>query len=115
MMNRRSFLATILAAASAPAIVRASSLMPVRPVGSLILPGEYGYSAVGPFPPPDFTERALEDALIEMHNWTNDKGLFVRPTKLMVPPALYAVARDILESKERVAFDVLNRGFLGRA
>lgn len=32
-MNRRGFLATILTLSAAPAIVRASSLMPIRPIG----------------------------------------------------------------------------------
>ena len=44
MTTRRSFLGAILAAGVAPAIVKASSLMPVRPVGALILPGDADFN-----------------------------------------------------------------------
>lgn len=52
-MNRRGFLGACLALAAAPAIVKASSLMPVRaprgwvrnPMGGFMLPGQRVYAA----------------------------------------------------------------------
>jgi hypothetical protein len=70
-MNRRGFLASMLAAAAAPAIVRAASLMPVRPLG-LILPGDEEWSASGMrLLAQDFAESAVDyrravDAAIRM-------------------------------------------------
>lgn len=39
-MNRRNFIGTVLALAAAPAIVRASSLMPVRSIATPVLIGQ---------------------------------------------------------------------------
>lgn len=64
-MSRRGFLGSILAASVAPAIVRAQSLMPVRPLGALILPGsgQLSYRNAGSFGPYDaeWRERKMQN------------------------------------------------------
>lgn len=42
-VNRRGFMATMLAACAAPAIVKASNLMPMVPTETMILPGTVGW------------------------------------------------------------------------
>lgn len=52
----------------------------------------------------DLNETALEDAVIQIAAWTDERGLLIsaRPRKLIVPPALQFVATRILESDQRV-------------
>jgi hypothetical protein len=58
-MNRRGFLmgmAGILATATAPAIVRAASIMPVMEAGSVWLPTEWEWSKEGIFVPGELVQ-----------------------------------------------------------
>jgi phage major head subunit gpT-like protein len=52
----------------------------------------------------DLNETSLEDALIDISTFTDDRGLTisVRATKLVVPPQLVFVADRILNSPQRV-------------
>ncbi len=52
----------------------------------------------------DLNETSLEDAVINIAAWTDDRSLLIaaRPLKLIVPPALQFVATRILESEGRV-------------
>jgi hypothetical protein len=53
----------------------------------------------------DLNETSLEDAVINIAAWTDDRGLLIsaRPVKLVVPPALQFVATRLLETELRVA------------
>ena len=82
MITRRGFLGAILAAGVAPAVVKAGNLMPVRPVGGLILPGDEIFRC---------TERYAIGH---------------------VDPAYFA--RSMLETKERVAFEILQKHWANR-
>lgn len=61
-MNRRNFIGTVLALASAPAIVRASSLMPVRALATPVLIGHIDNFGlyVTPFDAERWTERMTQ-------------------------------------------------------
>lgn len=52
----------------------------------------------------DLSELALENAVIAIAAWTDERGLLIsaRPTKLIIPPALTFEAVRILESQLRV-------------
>lgn len=52
----------------------------------------------------DLNETSLEDAVISIAAWTDERGLLIaaRPKKLIVPPALQFVAERILKSDLRV-------------
>jgi hypothetical protein len=53
----------------------------------------------------DLNETSLEDAVINIAAWTDDRGLLIaaRPRKLIVPPALQFTATRLLETELRVA------------
>ena len=53
----------------------------------------------------DLNETSLEDAVINIAAWTDDRSLLIaaRPLKLVVPPALQFVATRILETEGRTA------------
>ncbi len=53
----------------------------------------------------DLNETALENAVINIAAWTDERGLLIaaRPTKLIIPPALQFEATRILETEQRVA------------
>jgi hypothetical protein len=55
-VNRRSFMAAILASSVAPAVVRAASLMPVVPLESGILVPTYKWWRNQPFKPDPWQE-----------------------------------------------------------
>lgn len=61
-MNRRNFIGTVLALAAAPAIVRASSLMPVRALATPVLIGHVDNFSlyVTPFAYERWTQRMAE-------------------------------------------------------
>jgi len=52
----------------------------------------------------DLNETSLENAVIQIAGWTDERGLLIaaRPIKLFVPPALQFVATRLLETKLRV-------------
>ena len=52
----------------------------------------------------DLNETSLENAVIQIAGWTDERGLLIaaRPEKLIVPPALQFVATRLLETKLRV-------------
>ena len=56
------------------------------------------------------SEAALEQAVIDMAAWTDDRGLLVnyKPTQLIVPPALMFEARRILDSEGRTTAALVN-------
>jgi len=52
----------------------------------------------------DLNETSLENAVIQIAAWTDERGLLIaaKPKKLVVPPALQFVATRLLETKLRV-------------
>jgi hypothetical protein len=57
-----------------------------------------------PGTPADLNETSLENAVIQIAAWTDERGLLIaaRPRKLIIPPALQFVATRLLETKLRV-------------
>ena len=57
-----------------------------------------------PSTPADLNETALENAVIQIAAWTDERGLLIaaRPKKLVVPPALQFVATRLLDTELRV-------------
>jgi len=55
--------------------------------------------------PTDLNETALENAVIQIAAWTDERGLLIaaKPRKLVVPPALMFVATRLLETELRVS------------
>jgi hypothetical protein len=53
----------------------------------------------------DLNETALENAVIQIAGWTDERGLLIaaKPKKLIVPPALMFVATRLLETELRVS------------
>ena len=53
----------------------------------------------------DLNETSLENAVIQIAAWTDERGLLIaaRPRKLVIPPALQFVATRLLETEQRVA------------
>jgi hypothetical protein len=52
----------------------------------------------------DLNETSLENAVIQIAGWTDERGLLIaaKPRKLVVPPALMFVATRLLETELRV-------------
>jgi hypothetical protein len=52
----------------------------------------------------DLNETSLENAVIQIAGWTDERGLLIaaKPKKLIVPPALMFVATRLLETELRV-------------
>lgn len=63
-----------------------------------------GSNANTPAVAADLNETSLENAVIEISSWTDDRGLLIaaRPRKLIVPPSLMFVATRLLETQQRV-------------
>jgi hypothetical protein len=63
-----------------------------------------GVNANTPSTPADLNETALENAVIQIAAWTDERGLLIaaKPRKLVVPPALQFVATRLLETELRV-------------
>jgi len=63
-----------------------------------------GTNANTPSTPADLNETSLENAVIQIAAWTDERGLLIaaRPKKLIVPPALMFVATRLLETELRV-------------
>ena len=57
-----------------------------------------------PATPADLNETSLENAVIQIAAWTDERGLLIaaKPKKLIVPPALQFVATRLLETELRV-------------
>ena len=57
-----------------------------------------------PSTPADLNETSLEAAVIQIAQWTDERGLLIaaKPKKLVVPPALQFVATRLLETELRV-------------
>jgi len=57
-----------------------------------------------PTTPEDLNETSLENAVIQIAAWTDERGLLIaaKPRKLVVPPALQFVATRLLETELRV-------------
>jgi hypothetical protein len=57
-----------------------------------------------PTVPSDLNETSLENAVIQIAAWTDERGLLIaaRPRKLVIPPALQFVATRLLETELRV-------------
>lgn len=97
MTSRRGFLSSILAIASAPAIVKASSIMRVMPV---IDNDTLTYKMSGRY---DINfDEWVEDA---------DSKMALRPTKIILPATLMAEALKILNAE----FDKAYLGYKGFA
>ena len=63
-----------------------------------------GTNSNSPSTPADLNETSLENAVIQIAAWTDERGLLIaaKPKKLIVPPALQFVATSLLETKLRV-------------
>ncbi len=63
-----------------------------------------GVNANRPSTGVDLNETALENAVISIAAWTDERGLLIaaKPKKLVVPPALMFVATRLLETQLRV-------------
>jgi hypothetical protein len=57
-----------------------------------------------PSTPADLNETSLENAVIQIALWTDERGLLIaaKPKKLVLPPALQFVATRLLETELRV-------------
>jgi hypothetical protein len=63
-----------------------------------------GYNSNIPSTPADLNETSLENAVIQIAAWTDERGLLIaaKPKKLIVPPPLQFVATRLLETELRV-------------
>ncbi|MEN6402274.1 MAG: Mu-like prophage major head subunit gpT family protein, partial [Armatimonadia bacterium] len=63
-----------------------------------------GVNSNRPTTPVDLNETALENAVIQIAAWTDERGLLIaaKPKKLVVPPSLQFVATRLLETELRV-------------
>ena len=63
-----------------------------------------GTNSNAPSTAADLNETALENAVIQIAGWTDERGLLIaaKPRKLVVPPALQFVATRLLETELRV-------------
>jgi hypothetical protein len=63
-----------------------------------------GFNSNIPTTPTDLNETSLENAVIQIAAWTDERGLLIaaKPKKLIVPPALQFVATRLLETELRV-------------
>ena len=63
-----------------------------------------GVNSNTPAVPADLNETSLENAVIQIAAWTDERGLLIaaKPKKLIAPPALQFVATRLLETKLRV-------------
>jgi hypothetical protein len=63
-----------------------------------------GTNSNTPSTPADLNETSLENAVIQIAGWTDERGLLIaaKPKKLIVPPSLMFVATRLLETELRV-------------
>jgi hypothetical protein len=64
-----------------------------------------GVNSNTPSTPADLNETSLENAVIQIAAWTDERSLLIaaKPKKLIVPPALMFVATRLLETELRVS------------
>ena len=64
-----------------------------------------GTNSNTPATPSDLNETSLENAVIQIAAWTDERGLLIaaKPRKLIVPPALMFVSTRLLETELRVS------------
>ena len=72
-------------------------------VGHSLVGGGVNYNS--PVTGVDLNETSLENAVIQIAAWTDERGLLIaaKPRKLVVPPALMFVAKRLLDTELRVA------------
>jgi hypothetical protein len=72
-------------------------------VGHPLISGGVNYNS--PTTGVDLNETALENAVIQIAAWTDERGLLIaaKPRKLVIPPALMFVAKRLLDTELRVA------------
>jgi hypothetical protein len=65
----------------------------------------FGTNANTQATPTDLNETALENAVIQIAAWTDERGLLIaaKPRKLVIPPALQFVATRLLDTQLRVS------------
>ena len=63
-----------------------------------------GTNANTPSTPADLNETSLENAVIQIAAWTDERGLLIaaKPVKMVIPPALMFVAKRLLDTELRV-------------
>ena len=71
-------------------------------VGHPLVNGSVNYNS--PSVGVDLNETSLENAVIQIAAWTDERGLLIaaRPKKLVIPPALQFVATRLLQTEARV-------------
>ena len=72
-------------------------------VGHPLVNGSVNYNS--PTTAVDLNETSLENAVIQIAAWTDERGLLIaaKPRKLVVPPALMFTAKRLLDTELRVA------------
>ena len=72
-------------------------------VGHPLVNGAVNYNS--PSVAVDLNETSLENAVIQIAAWTDERGLLIaaKPQKLVIPPALMFVAKRLLDTELRVA------------
>ena len=72
-------------------------------VGHPLVSGSVNYNS--PTTGVDLNETALENAVIQIAAWTDERGLLIaaKPRKLVIPPSLMFVAKRLLDTELRVA------------
>ena len=72
-------------------------------VGHPLVSGGVNYNS--PVTGVDLNETSLENAVIQIAAWTDERGLLIaaKPRKLVIPPALMFVAKRLLDTELRVA------------
>lgn len=72
-------------------------------VGHPLVNGSVNYNS--PSVGVDLNETSLENAVIQIAAWTDERGLLIaaKPTKMVIPPALMFVAKRLLDTELRVS------------
>ena len=72
-------------------------------VGHPLVGGGQNYNS--PITGVDLNETSLENAVIQIAAWTDERGLLIaaKPKKLVIPPSLMFVAKRLLDTEQRVA------------
>jgi len=74
-----------------------------------------GTNSNTPATPSDLNETSLENAVIQIAAWTDERSLLIaaKPRKLIVPPSLMFVATRLLETELRVSHLRFTRSLIG--